>query len=144
MMTVKKILIDFLLTFIPILVLLVHGLAPWSDGAPRTMQAPQAKPPSTVHAERIETSSIKLVLLAAITFFQKNLSPLDGPRCVLYPTCSHYAYLAIDKFGAFQGIMMSGDRLIRCNPSRKADHDYPLLPSGRLYDPVIRNAFFEE
>src|SRR5574341_1685010 len=71
MMTAKNILIDFLLKFIPILVLLVHGFAPCCDGTPRSMRAPQSKPSSTARAERAETSSTRLVFLYAITFFQK-------------------------------------------------------------------------
>jgi hypothetical protein len=144
MMTAKKLPIDFLLKFIPSLILLIHGFTPCCDGSPRSMRAPQTKPSSTVRIERTETSSTKPVFLYAISFFQKHLSPLDGPRCVFYPTCSHYGYQAIEKFGVFKGIMMTGDRLIRCNPSAMADHDHPLLPNGRRYDPVPRNVFFEE
>jgi putative membrane protein insertion efficiency factor len=108
------------------------------------MRAPRTGPAPSTQTEGIETSPVKPVVLGAIRFFQKNLSPLDGPRCVLYPTCSRYGYLAIKKYGVFKGIMMTGDRLIRCNPSRTADHNYHLLPDGRLYDPLARNAFVYE
>lgn len=143
-MTEKRILNDFLLKFIPSLILLICGFAPFCDGSPRSMRAPQTKSASAIRTEGIETSSTKPVFLYAISFFQKHLSPLDGPRCVFYPTCSHYAHLAIEQYGVFKGIAMTGDRLIRCNPSTMADHDHPLLPNGRLYDPVTRNVFFEE
>ncbi len=144
MMTEKRIPIDFLLKFIPSLILLIYGIAPCCEGTPRSMRAPQTTSESAIRTERIETSSTKPVFLYAISFFQKHLSPLDGPRCVFYPTCSHYGYQAIEKFGVFKGVMMTGDRLIRCNPSATADHDHPLLPNGRQYDPVPRNVFFEE
>jgi putative membrane protein insertion efficiency factor len=143
MMTVKKIRTGFLLKFIPGLILLVYGFASCCDASPRSMRAPEAKPISTVRIEKAETPT-RRVFLSAITFFQKNLSPLDGPRCVFYPTCSHYAHLAIEHYGVLKGIAMSGDRLIRCNPSAMSGHDHPLLPSGRLYDPPARNAFLYE
>lgn len=139
MITAEKIPIDFLRKFIPMLVLLIHGFALYCEGGPLTMRAPREKAAPIVRSERIETSPVKPFFLDAITFFQKKISPIDGPRCVFYPTCSHYGYQAIEKFGVFKGIMMTGDRLIRCNPSRKADHDYALLPNGRLYDPLARN-----
>lgn len=144
MMAAKKVLADFLLKFIPMVILLICGFASCGEGSLRSMRAPQTMPSSTVRIERTETSSARRVFLYAITFFQKNLSPLDGPRCVFYPTCSHYGYQAIEKFGVFKGIMMTGDRLIRCNPSTMAGHDHPLLPNGRLYDPPAGNAFLDE
>lgn len=144
MAALKKILGHRLLKFIPVLVLLVYGFAVTCDATPRAMRAPRAASSSAARTGRIETATVQLVLLQAIRFFQKNISPLDGPRCVFYPTCSHYGYRAIAQYGALKGIMMTGDRMIRCNPSRKDDPDYHLLPNGRLYDPVARNASIEE
>ena len=51
-----------------------------------------------------------------IRFFQIAISPQDGPSCRYSPTCSAYGRQAVQKFGAFFGALMVGDRLIRCNP----------------------------
>ncbi|MCL1911222.1 MAG: membrane protein insertion efficiency factor YidD [Leptospirales bacterium] len=51
-----------------------------------------------------------------IRFFQIVISPQDGPSCRFSPTCSAYGRQAVQKFGAFFGALMAGDRLIRCNP----------------------------
>jgi hypothetical protein len=44
------------------------------------------------------------------------LSPLLGPRCKYYPTCSQYALDAIREFGVLRGFVLAGWRLLRCNP----------------------------
>ncbi|MBD3362931.1 membrane protein insertion efficiency factor YidD [Candidatus Dojkabacteria bacterium] len=36
--------------------------------------------------------------------------------CVHYPSCSQYAYEAIDKFGIFKGGIMAIFRILRCTP----------------------------
>ena len=51
-----------------------------------------------------------------IRIFQIAISPQDGPSCRFSPTCSTYGKQAVQKFGAFFGALMAGDRLIRCNP----------------------------
>ena len=143
-MKVQTMPISCLVKYVSCAALLIHCAAAVCDASPRAMRAPHAGPSSGTQAESLETSPVKPVLLGAIRFFQKYISPLDGPRCVLYPTCSQYGYLAIKKYGVFKGIVMTGDRLIRCNPSRTADHDYQPLPNGRLYDPPAMNAFVDE
>ncbi len=96
------------------------------------------------HGERaLETSSAKIVFLGAIGFFQQYISPIDGPRCGFSPTCSRYGAEAIRKYGPLQGLLMTGDRIIRCNPWRRPGIDYARLPNGRLYDPVAQNDLFE-
>ena len=69
---------------------------------------------------------MKQIFLKLIRFYQKHISPLSPPRCRYYPTCSRYAYEAINKYGALKGGWLAFKRLLRCNPFSK--HDY--------YDPV--------
>lgn len=106
------------------------------------MNAPEPRTALRARGETIETSPIEIILLGSIRLFQKRISPIDGPRCHLFPTCSHYGYLAIREYGPLQGVLMTGDRLLRCNPARRPGPEYPLLPNGRLYDPVSRNSLF--
>ena len=51
---------------------------------------------------------------AFITFYQKFISPVDGQRCQMYPSCSHYATESIGHYGAVKGFLMGTDRIMRC------------------------------
>jgi len=88
----------------------------------------------------LETSVIKLVLLGSIDLYRNRISPIHGSRCGFYPTCSAFGRQAVSEHGAVQGLMMTGDRLIRCNIFKEAGPDYYPLPGGRLFDPVSNNA----
>lgn len=68
-----------------------------------------------------------------IRFFQKFISPQDGPNCRFRPTCSEYGRRAIIKHGLILGSFLAGERLIRCNP---------YSPPGK--DPVPDKIFTEE
>lgn len=58
-----------------------------------------------------------------ILFFQKVLSPQDGPVCRFSPTCSLYGQQALRRFGAIKGILLTVDRLVRDNPYNPAGRD---------------------
>ena len=54
--------------------------------------------------------------IAPIRLYQLLLSPLLGPRCRYYPTCSAYAVDAIRSFGILRGLVLACWRVLRCNP----------------------------
>ncbi|MEP7765344.1 membrane protein insertion efficiency factor YidD [Sanguibacter sp. 25GB23B1] len=56
------------------------------------------------------------VLVGAARVYQRFVSPLLGPRCRFYPSCSSYAITAVEKHGAIKGTWLAARRLIRCNP----------------------------
>jgi putative membrane protein insertion efficiency factor len=56
------------------------------------------------------------VLIFLIRCYQRLLSPLLGPRCRFYPSCSHYAAEAITRFGPAKGSALALHRLCRCHP----------------------------
>jgi len=66
---------------------------------------------------------MKKILSSIIIFYQKKISPLLGPRCKFYPTCSQYALEAINKYGAFKGSLMAIWRILRCNPMSRGGYD---------------------
>ena len=66
---------------------------------------------------------MKKLLTAPIKFYQKWISPMFGPRCKYYPSCSSYAVTAIENYG-LKGIAMSLWRLVRCNPWSHGGVDY--------------------
>ncbi|MQG75969.1 MAG: membrane protein insertion efficiency factor YidD [SAR202 cluster bacterium] len=68
---------------------------------------------------------MKRLGLVLIRGYQRLLSPILGSRCRYYPTCSDYAYEAVDRHGLFKGTLLAARRLGRCNPV-----------GGEGYDPV--------
>jgi uncharacterized protein len=63
------------------------------------------------------------VLKILIRAYQLGLSPLLGPRCRFYPSCSHYAIEAIESHGALRGSWMSAKRICRCHPFNPGGFD---------------------
>ena len=63
--------------------------------------------------------------LRAIRLYQAALSPYLGGHCRFTPSCSGYAYDAIQAHGAARGAWLAAKRLARCRPF-----------GGRGYDPA--------
>jgi putative membrane protein insertion efficiency factor len=69
----------------------------------------------------------KKILLLLIRIYQMTLSKTLPPNtCRFYPTCSHYGYQAIEKYGVFKGSLLAVWRVLRCNPFNPGGYD-PLL-----------------
>ena len=56
------------------------------------------------------------LLMGAIRFYQRGISPLGPPRCRFHPTCSRYAHDAIKRHGAGRGSWLATRRILRCHP----------------------------
>ncbi|PLA74288.1 membrane protein insertion efficiency factor YidD [Hydrogenovibrio sp. SC-1] len=65
----------------------------------------------------------KWLLLGLIRFYQLFISPLIGPRCRFYPSCSHYSQEAIQKCGVLKGGWLSIKRIARCHPGNPGGID---------------------
>ena len=57
-----------------------------------------------------------VVLVGMIRVYQVVISPMTGPTCKYYPSCSHYAVTAIRTHGALRGTGLALWRILRCNP----------------------------
>lgn len=66
---------------------------------------------------------MKSFLKLLIKAYQWMISPLLGPRCRFYPTCSHYAIEAIDRHGAWRGTRLAMKRLVKCHPFHEGGLD---------------------
>lgn len=63
-------------------------------------------------------------VLALILLYQKTLAKaIPGNTCRFYPSCSHYSYQAIYKYGVIRGGIMASWRILRCNPFSKGGYD---------------------
>jgi len=75
---------------------------------------------------------VRTLLLALIVGYQRFISPLLGPRCRFYPSCSRYAAAAIATHGAARGVYMAVCRVGRCHPGCAGGHDpVPLVFTWR-------------
>ena len=64
------------------------------------------------------------VALYALRFYKAYLSMLFAGSCRFEPTCSRYAYEAVERFGVARGVLLGLKRLLRCHPlSRKFGYD---------------------
>lgn len=66
---------------------------------------------------------MKKILMLVIRFYRKCISPLKGPSCRFYPTCSQYALEAIDRYGALKGGFMAIRRILKCHPYNEGGYD---------------------
>ena len=65
----------------------------------------------------------KKIFLFLILVYQKGISPYMRPHCRFTPTCSQYAYLAIQKYGAVKGVYLAIRRILKCHPLHKGGYD---------------------
>jgi len=63
------------------------------------------------------------VLLRLIRGYQRRVSPSLGPLCRYQPTCSNYAYEAIERYGSLKGAWLALTRLVRCTPFGRGGWD---------------------
>lgn len=66
---------------------------------------------------------MKKLCLKLIRFYQRNISSRAAPTCRFYPSCSHYTYRAIERFGVVKGCAMGFWRILRCNPFNPGGYD---------------------
>lgn len=77
---------------------------------------------------------MKTLLIWLVKGYQYLISPLLGPRCRFYPSCSHYTIEALQKHGVLRGGWLAIRRILRCHPmnpggidpvpDKKCDHSH--------------------
>ena len=66
---------------------------------------------------------MKYLALGAIRLYQLTLSNLFPSTCRFEPSCSHYGYEAINRYGLLRGGWMAVCRLGRCHPFNPGGYD---------------------
>ncbi len=76
---------------------------------------------------------MRKILIGIITLYRYLISPILGPRCRYYPTCSDYAQTAITRFGAARGSWLAVKRVSRCHPWHEGGVD-PVPQTNSKFD----------
>ncbi|MEM8512727.1 putative membrane protein insertion efficiency factor [Massilia sp. MP_M2] len=69
------------------------------------------------------------VFVGILRGYQLLISPMLGPRCRFYPSCSNYAIEALRVHGAARGSWLAARRVGRCHPWHAGGLD-PVPPKG--------------
>jgi putative membrane protein insertion efficiency factor len=61
--------------------------------------------------------------MGLIKLYQNTLSKVLPPVCRFQPTCSQYAFEAIERHGFARGSWLAAKRIARCNPFSEGGYD---------------------
>lgn len=79
--------------------------------------------------------SPQYLLIGFFTLWRMVISPLYGPTCKYYPSCSAYGLEAVRRHGAIRGSVLTVWRILRCNPwSLGGIDDVPPVRGGGVVD----------
>ncbi len=76
--------------------------------------------------------------------YQRFLSPIDGHRCPMRPSCSKYSREAIQEYGFFKGLLLTMDRLLRCGSDLHLYQEIREEGVPRFLDPLPNQRSEEE
>lgn len=130
-----------------ILLVLLLGSGAFGEDRMKSPDAPKERHISRtnlrVTGDTTSHNPLSIFFDYSVRFFQTFISPVDGDRCSMYPTCSAYSREAIKKYGPIKGFIMTADRLMHeMDETRFA----PLIKKGdslRYYDPPENNDFWD-
>jgi putative component of membrane protein insertase Oxa1/YidC/SpoIIIJ protein YidD len=108
------------------------NFTPWNYGTEQMKRAESKK----------ELSIPATLLKGSFIVFSKYISPVDGDRCNMYPTCSAYSREAVEKHGFIMGYLLTVDRLI--HETNEIDRAPKIVKWDQLrfLDPVSNNDFW--
>ncbi len=100
------------------------------------------KSQQAVHKEDTDNKTFKPsdIFIVMIRFYQLFISTQDMPVCNFTPSCSHFGVESLRRFGVIRGILLTSDRLQRCNgcstPYYQIDYK-----TGKYIDPVQKYVY---
>lgn len=91
---------------------------------------------------RAPTSGTTAPFLGALNWYRTAVSPLDGPRCAMAPTCSLYAQQAFREAGPLLGFILTADRLLHEGDEQARVRSYVLRGQRHYLDPLSANTYW--
>lgn len=80
-----------------------------------------------------DVSEMKIAALGLVRFYQLIITSQDRASCNFTFSCSNFSRAAIRNYGIIHGLLMTSDRLQRCNSMGRKD--YPVdAQTGRAVD----------
>ncbi len=80
------------------------------------------------------TSPVRMLSDILFFIYSRFVTTQDSHECQFTPSCSHYAKQAVERRHTMEAMLMTSDRLMRCNPT--APGHYPQDSLGFLVDSV--------
>ncbi len=116
---------------------------PWEYENPPSMRLRAGRPGDDIHAR---PDALRQGFGFLLDVFRDVLSPIDGPKCPHYPTCSQFAREAVNRYGPGWGVLMTASRLTREYPGILESGHFRLIRVGalRAWDPPEDNWLFGE
>lgn len=122
---------------------LQRDLAP----TPPSTTAPVAKPMSTAPVADVQRSGLariawwvgaplRWLLIGFVWAYRHTISPILPPTCRFHPSCSAYAFEALQVHGAAKGFALATWRVLRCNPFNLGGLD-PVPPRGEWRPDIL-------
>lgn len=78
---------------------------------------------------------LRTLLVGLVLAYRHTISPLLGPTCRYYPSCSAYGLAALRAHGVAKGVLLTSWRLLRCNPWSRGGLDP--VPAPGCWHPEI-------
>ena len=64
-----------------------------------------------------------MVAMTVIRGYKLIVSPWLPAACRFTPTCSEYAFEAVERYGTFRGLIRAAARVLRCHPLHRGGFD---------------------
>ena len=66
--------------------------------------------------QKTKLNLLSKIAIQLLRLYQLTISPLIGPSCRFYPSCSQYSIQAFENHGLVKGFYLSIKRLSKCHP----------------------------
>jgi len=108
----------------------------------RRAPLPAVRPVAHAHAADRPAGAGEAVFGGLLAFYQRVVSPVDGDRCSMAPTCSLYSRQALARHGVLLGVLLTADRLL--HEADEVPHVPRLKEGGETYfvDPLSANTYW--
>lgn len=87
---------------------------------------------------------VSQILILPIRFYQTWISPMSGPTCRFYPSCSHYAVRALTVHGPIKGLVLGAWRICRCHPWTPGGVDMVPARGSWRSEPIVRSSDLDQ